>query len=293
MLGRLVGGLVIAVVLAVSAFSSGLPAGQATADAAAGDVTYTVQTGTSTWDGVAYGTLIDFRNDDDSRGELQFGFGFPFYLGSYSGGYVSTNGLTSLGDGISAPASGCFLLDLSPSAPASVPFGRDLTPGLVYYSSSGTTPNRRFEVQYQGMKFGGTPGTETTFRALLFESGDIAFEYYAVGSSDPVVAIGLQGNDLATEFAQYRCAAGGNPVESGKSIRFTRVVPPTATPSPTETSTPTASATASPTPSETPTASVTPPASGSPTPTATPTATLTPSATPARGPFLPLVVRPG
>ncbi|HEY6152271.1 MAG TPA: hypothetical protein VIW07_00860, partial [Candidatus Udaeobacter sp.] len=146
------------------------------------------------------------------------------------------------------------------------------TPGPcgIYTSTSGSAPNRIFNIEWRTVYYNAGSGSgNANFELRLYE-GQSRFDviYGTVTNGNTSATAGVQRDD--TCFNQYFCSGSGGPATGGWSLG------PVGTPSPTPTATVTPSATATATAAATPTATATP----TQTPTATATATTTPHATP-------------
>ncbi len=208
---------------------------------------------------------------DDQVVSLPIGFTFNFYGTGYTTVNVSSNGNLQFTTSSTAFSNVCPL----PSATlgrAILPFWDDLYPpagGGIYYSTTGTAPNRIFTVEFRDIQhFPGTP-SGITFEVQLEEAtGDIYMLFRDTDFGDPSInngasaSVGLQDTSTALE---YNCNEGL--LFNGLNIRWYRSVTPTPTPT-------------GATPTATPVTPTATPVTPTPTPV-TPTATpVTPTATP-------------
>jgi hypothetical protein len=140
----------------------------------------------------------------------------------------------------------------------------------IFTSTSGTAPNRIFNIEWRTQYY---PGTGTANFELRLYEGQTHFDviYGTLTNANTSATAGVQKND--TTFDQYFCNGSGGAASGGQSYMLQAC-----TPSPT----PTATATATATPTATATATATPTATVPPSPT--PTATVTPTPTPTAGP---------
>src|SRR6266853_1125240 len=152
----------------------------------------------------------------------------------------------------------------------------------VFTSTTGTAPNRQFNIEWRAVHFSNTT-SPANFEVVFYENTSSFFDiFYGITiDNGNAETSGVQASSTgpATTFS-----CGTDTLTNGLKVRYTLACPsptPTATSTPTATATatftPTATATATFTPTPTPTATRTPP----PTPTFTPTATatFTPTAT--------------
>ena len=157
---------------------------------------------TYSWEDIASsGTALTFTDDDSET--VDIGFDFPFLSGQVVDEiHVGSNGL--LGVGSDLGVSNYSNKEIPASAvPNNIicPFWDDLNPtagGTVHYESLGTEPDRRFIVQYTGIKRYAT-ADYLTFQAVLYESGNILFQYKEMpGDGDGSSAsIGVEGREGA------------------------------------------------------------------------------------------------
>ena len=139
--------------------------------------------------------------DDSNSIAISLGFTFPFYGGSYTELYFSTNGLITLGSGSSD-----WFNDNIPSTNTPnlliAPYWDDLcvdyggyNTGTIYYQSLGSSPNRQFIVEWwQVSRLWST--TEMTFEAILNETGEIWFQYFDMnGVTGSSATVGVENSD--------------------------------------------------------------------------------------------------
>lgn len=200
--------------------------------------TYSYQATTFAWetattDVVWENTNTNYPNDDDKQ-VVNIGFTFNFGGVNYTQVRIITNGALHFG------ADQGFHKDYSnealpitnnpdggpgPAAPADrviAPYWDDLNPsagGTVRYSTLGSAPNRRFIVSWEGVphfNFGGN----YTFQTILYENGDIKFQYGAGNANGASATIGVEVSD--GDYTQY--SFNTVTVTNGTAIRF--YVPP-------------------------------------------------------------------
>ena len=136
----------------------------------------------------------------------------------------------------------------------------------IFTSTSGTAPNRIFNIEFRTVYFSNNAQTANYELRLYEGQGRFDVIYGTVAQGNTSATAGVQKND--TTFTQYFCNGSGGAAISAQAY----TVSPCGTPSPTPTATPTATATATASPTSTATATA--------TATATPTATVPPSPTP-------------
>ena len=157
---------------------------------------------TYSWEDIANsGTALTFTDDDSET--VDIGFDFPFLSGQVVDEiHVGSNGLLGVGSG--SGVSNYSNKEIPASAvPNNIicPFWDYLNPtagGTVHYESLGTEPDRRFIVQYTGIKRYAT-ADYLTFQAVLFESGNILFQYKDMpgGGDGSSATIGVEGKEGA------------------------------------------------------------------------------------------------
>ncbi len=118
--------------------------------------------------------------DDNFSGAIPLGFDFCFYNQVYTHAYISANGVISFNNAYSYGASSFDTKTAIPYYNSTFadnaiygPF-MDLKPsqgGVIQYQTIGTSPNRKFVVQYNALKlFGGTcANTTSSFEIVLHE----------------------------------------------------------------------------------------------------------------------------
>jgi hypothetical protein len=150
----------------------------------------------------------------------------------------------------------------------------------IFTSTSGTSPNRIFNIEWRSQYFPGSGNAN--FELRLYE-GQERFDviYGTVSSGNSSATAGVQRDDGI--FTEYFCNGSGGAATGGQSYILGGNCSPTPTPgiSPT----PTATATATATPTSTATATATATATFTPTATPTPTQTPRPTATPRSSPL--------
>jgi hypothetical protein len=186
-------------------------------------------------DGAAYnwldassGVLVDFGaggHDDGSDGPINLGFSFKFYENSYTQIYISTNGILTFGGEGTFPRNENIPVDTTPNN-LIAPFWDDLAVGSpfntgeVRYKLLGSAPNRSFVVQWNAVtRRVGTLGL-LTFQAILFENGDIKFQYKTLDGETNEATVGIEDADgIDGLLYTYNSSLG---LTSGKAILFQR-----------------------------------------------------------------------
>ena len=166
--------------------------GLATPVAPAGD-TVSASVVTYNWVTATDGTLWspDAGNTDDGSKLVNIGFNFSFYGTSYSQLKISSNGHVVFGSSSATEYNNVAIPNTNQPNNFIAPFWDDLNPasgGAIYYKTTGSSPNQKFIVQWNGVPHYPSEGSYT-FQLILQENGEILFQYntmsgqYANGNS--------------------------------------------------------------------------------------------------------------
>ena len=90
-------------------------------------------------------------------------------------------------------------------------------PGNVYYLRGGTAPNRYFVVEWQNVSRYADSSASLTFELILYENGEVKFQYYAWNGTLNSATIGIE-DPTGTDGLLYRYNTSG----SFPSTRFYR-----------------------------------------------------------------------
>jgi hypothetical protein len=159
------------------------------------------------------------------------GFTFPFYGVNNSSVLISSAGYLDLGPVYHVTSQNNVQLPTADQRDAVIaPYWDDLSPtsGCVRTKMLGTSPNRYFIIEWNGVERTGDPGSSVTFQAVLYESGKIEFRYGSLtGGTAPNGASATVGieNDSGTGGVQYSYNQS-DAVTSGTVITFDRTMPP-------------------------------------------------------------------
>lgn len=130
-------------------------------------------------DGTAVGALVDDGKYPNDATGFPIGFPFVLYGATFSNFWIGNNGGILLRSADSLSYSNGVIP--SSAAPNGIlcPLWDDLfTTGEIRHLSFGTAPNRMLIVQWTGINHISSPSTGTaTFQAILFENGDVKFQY--------------------------------------------------------------------------------------------------------------------
>jgi len=176
------------------------------------------------WIDATSGANAGVSESNRVAGPFPIGFAFKYYENSYTQLWINGYGLLS------------FQSDLwysggtipRPSRPNDIiaPYWAYLrmdAASSVYYLSGGTAPNRYFVVQWHQVHDGYLDNT-FTFQAVLWENGDIRFQYQAMNygpSGYYCATVGIE-DSLGSDGLQYQeCGK----VAGNEAIRFVRPAP--------------------------------------------------------------------
>jgi len=183
------------------------------------------------WQDATSGNEVIFQGnvDDNYAGPIDIGFSFKFYENTYSKVYISTNGLLTFGSGGSY-ARNEYIPHVTAPNNVIAPLWDDLalqvesvpTVGKIYYKLSGSSPNRIFVVQWQDVILRVGEGGTLTFQALLYENGDIKFQYQTLNGSTGEATIGIEDADGIDGLLFAYNSAGPS---EGQAILFQRPAP--------------------------------------------------------------------
>src|SRR5438105_3062133 len=235
---------------------------------------YTITSGTDT---IVPGTTDAGSHCDDCITTVALPFSFQLYGNNYSSVNLSSNGNAQFVTTDSSFVSVCIpwaahdfailplFQDLRTDAALS---GCSTYPGGscgIYYSTSGTAPNRIFNIEWRAVLFGNNNSREN-FELRIYENSlatnkrfDVVYGEINGAGATQLWAAGVQGTTASGFYTADFCNVAGNPPGGNRSRTYTQ---PPCGPTPTAT----ASATASPSPTATRTPTATPTASPSCTP---------------------------
>lgn len=124
------------------------------------------------------GTEITGRSDDSMSTFKPIGFTFSFYGNSYTNFYVCNNGFISFSNDTCAYVNATIITAGTPND-FIAPFWDDMyTGGHIYYQTTGTTPNQKLIVSFDGINPYSTQASALSFQVVLHEtSGMIELQY--------------------------------------------------------------------------------------------------------------------
>jgi|GEM_PF-2036423 len=118
----------------------------------------------------ATGTEITGRTDDGQGGPYNIGFTFNYYGNDKTQFYFCNNGYISFSGDTCAYTNATIVTSGTPNDMIA-PFWDDLyTSGHVYYSTTGSAPNRQLIVSYDGINPYSSQSSAISFQIILYES---------------------------------------------------------------------------------------------------------------------------
>ncbi len=170
-------------------------------------------------------------DDEAYTGAIPLGFGFNFYGNRYTNIYVSSNGWASF----TPPTSSTFSRAAIPATGTPnnliAMWWADLDPGsagTVTYETTGTAPNRKFILTFDGVDyytFSGAP-EPSTFQLVLTETANTA-DIHCTSCTNGGGSTRTQGIENATGTAGLATTGVNNAIatKTNTSIRFKTVTP--------------------------------------------------------------------
>ena len=138
--------------------------------------------------------------DDNFAGPFNIGFGFKFYENIYTQVYISTNGFISLGQGYDSFSNDEIPADTPPNN-ILAPMWDDLdvgssNNGRVYYMTGSDAIGQYFVVEWHEItrRVGGSSDL-LTFEVILYETGDIVFQYFDLNGVLNEATVGIENAD--------------------------------------------------------------------------------------------------
>jgi fibronectin type 3 domain-containing protein len=185
----------------------------------------------SWWDNTFYGTPVSGLGDDNNFGPFDLGFSFPFYDQYFSQVRLSENGWMSF-TSTSSQYSNLGLPDTSMPENLVAPFFDDLDfrgQGSVYVSSEGNA----FVVTWVNAQHFSYSGGPFTFQAILYDNGDILFQYQDVATLGDNVTVGVQDSTQTDGLQVFHGSTDGTGAPTaGRAFRISAntLLPPLQTP---------------------------------------------------------------
>lgn len=187
-----------------------------------------------TWDDLVPLNWIDATDGTDTGmsgysygqrvGPIWLPFQFKYYENTYNQVYIAASGYLAFTDEGIWPSQPRVPSPAKPNniiAPYATPL-RLATSGpanRVYYKSGGSAPNRYFVVEWYQVKY--YEGEQYTFEVILYENGDIVFQYQTM-SYGYSYACGVAGIEDSTGLDGLNYVPFCRQAPSNKAVRFTR-----------------------------------------------------------------------
>lgn len=166
--------------------------------------------------------------DDQVSAAIPLGFTFNFFCNDFTEIYVSSNGFVTFNP---LSGSGCCSGDVLPSATLSdfiAGTWNDLYPpgaGTISHFTVGTTPNRRFVINYNGIPHCCGTTADNIFQIILYETTNVIEIHNTLITDDGSTHTqGIQGGS-GPNFAVAPGRNGTNFTATNDAFRFTQVPP--------------------------------------------------------------------
>ena len=159
-----------------------------------------------------------------SAGPFDLGFSFPFYEFDYTQVYIGSNGFLSFGEGSTASDNSPMPQD-SPPDNIIAPFwdnlviGGSYNSGVVSYMTGSDANGSFFAVNYVGVSRFDSPSDLLTFQVILYDNGDIVFQYNDLNGDLTSATVGIEDADAADGLLYLHNAPG---LANGMAIEFSR-----------------------------------------------------------------------
>lgn len=178
------------------------------------------------WLDASGGQDVGFASDDAYSGPVPIGFDFNFYENSYTELYISTNGLITFGNG-SSKYINHPVPKIEPPNNFIAPFwddlavGGDYNNGKVYYDSGNLAGVNYFLVEWHEISIKDSSDS-LTFEAILYENGNICFQYHTLEGVIETETVGIEDAD-GIDGAQYLFDESGlKDLEKNNAVCFFR-----------------------------------------------------------------------
>ena len=168
-------------------------------------------------------------------GPLSIGFPFNFYENAYSDLYISSGGYISFDDdhlwvdqptgGPGWPALPSIELPNNVIAPYWAPINIVPPTSHVYIRSGGSAPNRWFVVEWDRVRGASGDDVMFTFEVIIFENGDIRFQYKDMQYLGGFYGCGCSGIEDIHGFDGLSVLNFCDPAPSNKAVHLFRPEP--------------------------------------------------------------------
>ncbi len=195
-------------------------------------VSYAVSGTDYAWTDISQTGQTLLSSGDDAYVQADLPFSFPFYYGSFTAMYVSSNGYIGFGGGTSAYANQDIPTTVNPNAIVA-PLWDDLlvssdADSRILYAVQGESPNRTAVVSFENLQHYAS-SSPVSFQVLFRETGGgVVFVYKSVDFGDAAydggasATVGLE-NATGTEGTKYSFNTAA--LRSGMALTFTRLAP--------------------------------------------------------------------
>jgi len=175
------------------------------------------------WIDVSGGTDTGLNSSNHVTGAIALPFTFSYYGNEYSQVYIQSHGCLSFTD-----TTFSYLWSMDSTIPDQDDPDNVIAPywgpialsetGWVRYSSGGDSPDRYFVVEWNDLTF--YPGESYTFQTILYENGEIDFQYKSmIWESSIVCAMSGIEDSTGSVGLAYTDFCAGIP-QSNTSVRF-------------------------------------------------------------------------
>jgi uncharacterized repeat protein (TIGR01451 family) len=175
------------------------------------------------WLDATNGTHSYVFGDDRATGPIPLGFSFFFYGRVYTTTYLGTNGYVSFEGPVTAYTNRNLPNSKTPNN-FIAPFWDDLqvcpnqAKQAIYFKPGGSAPNRYFAAEWAGVSRLSDPTRPITFETVLYENGEILFQYQSLTGTLSSASVGIENyaglRGLQYEFNEHKLV-------NGRAILFT------------------------------------------------------------------------
>lgn len=126
------------------------------------------------------GTVIP-SSDDATHGPFNIGFSFTFFGTAYTQFYIGSNGWMGFSSGQTTGYTAAYIPNSGSPKNVIMADWEDLFPGSnnIYYTTTGTSPNRKLTVSFNAVPQYGCRSNLHTFQFVLYESTNVIDVNYA------------------------------------------------------------------------------------------------------------------
>jgi hypothetical protein len=182
------------------------------------------QATTMTGQTIVPGTTDVGNHTDDGTTAITLPFAFSFYGNNFTTANVSSNGNLQFTSNNTAFSNVCPFPIASMNnlvAPHWDDLRTDNSGGGIFTSTSGSAPNRIFNIEWRAIYFG--TSTTLNFEIRLYETtGQIDFVYGTLNGTGSSATVGIQkgtGSGGSSDFTSFSCNAAG--LSAGLKVSFT------------------------------------------------------------------------